>query len=389
MRKKLIRVLIIILVAVFVQGFFTAKANDDINDENELTDKISEIIGDVDFSELEKYINECSAIICKGGSVKSILVSLASGKGIDGYENIYKDLLTITFNGISDKIPVFISIFVLLVICTVFNGAASDKVGGVGEIIKFVVYSTAVSVIATIAVSIIGSAKTACERVVKIIQATFPLILAFLTASGGAAQVATYSPSALFIQNFTSVFICKTIFPVISTMLALSIVSNLSKTVKLQGLIDFLSGFIKWTIGLIGSLFTILSAIKGANAGAFDGVGLRALKYAVGTSVPIIGGVASGSADFVISAIILTKNALGAFTAVILFGAILTPVCDIVVMNLSLKLLGAITEPFGDGEIYKFIKSCVGVINHALAAIVIASLMLIITILLVITSSVI
>ena len=238
-----------------------------------------------------------------------------------------------------------------------------------------------------ISVSLVGAANDSCRQISKIIQITFPVLLAFITASGGVSQATIYSPTMLFLQNFTTVYISKILFPLISTMLALSIISNISKCIKLQGFIDFISSFMKWSIGLTGVLFSVMTTIKGFSAGAFDGAGIRTLKYAVGSTIPIVGGMLSGSADIVFSAITLTKNAFGILSVVILFGVVIKPVIEIAALTFALRLVGAITQPMTDNGTYSFIKSCVSTLNFALAGIVVVALMYILTIILIIMSS--
>ena len=213
------------------------------------------------------------------------------------------------------------------------------------------------------------------------------VLLAFITASGGTAQSAVYSPSTLFIQNFITSFICKITFPCVTTMLALSIISNINKEIKIKGFIEFLSGFMKWVTGLVGAVFTVFTAVKGFSAGVVDGIGIRTLKYAVGSSIPLVGGILSGGADVILSAFILTKNAFGIFMLILIFGAVISPIVETAALTLSLRLLGAITQPITDERTYFFIKSCVSALNHALAGLVLVAVMYAVNVLVMIAAS--
>ncbi len=387
MKKRLILAIIVLAVSFFSLNVTAVAAEENNNADKELSDKINEIIDATDFSEFEKYLDESSGVLAENTDFKSLLVALAKGQGLASDGDISKYIFSLIFIGVKNKIPILVSLFVMLVLCSVLGCFASDKPNGVSGIIKFIGYASVACTVAMISVSLVGAANDSCRQISKIIQITFPVLLAFITASGGVSQATIYSPTMLFLQNFTTVYISKILFPLISTMLALSIISNISKCIKLQGFIDFISSFMKWSIGLTGVLFSVMTTIKGFSAGAFDGAGIRTLKYAVGSTIPIVGGMLSGSADIVFSAITLTKNAFGILSVVILFGVVIKPVIEIAALTFALRLVGAITQPMTDNGTYSFIKSCVSTLNFALAGIVVVALMYILTIILIIMSS--
>lgn len=387
-RKSLIIIFVAVLfTAFFTCNFITVKADGQKDVEKELNENIDKIIGDIDFSELDEYIKDVDEAIVSQSNVSALLKKLIKGEGIGEYDNVFKYLFSLIFSGIKEKLPLFISLFVILVVCSVTGCFGSDKLEGAGELTRLIGFSIVACIVVSVSASVVASAKSTCERIVKIVQSCFPFLLAFITASGGTAQSAVYSPSTLFIQNFTTAFICKITFPCVTAMLALSIISNISKEIKIKGFIEFLSGFMKWGIGLVGAVFTIFTAVKGFSAGVIDGIGIRTLKYAVGSSIPLVGGILSGGADVILSAVTLTKNAFGILILILVFGAVIKPVVEIAALTLSLRLFGAITQPITDERTYSFIKSCVSALNHALAGVILVAVMYIVNVIVIIAAS--
>ena len=387
-RKTLFIIFVAVLFAAFCAFDFTAvKADGQKDVEKELGENIDRLIDDTNFGELDEYFKEVDEITGSRSSVSSILKKLIKGEEIYGYDNVFKYLFSLIFGGIKEKLPIFISLFVILIVCSVLGCFGPDKLDGVGELTRLIGFSIVACVVVTVGASVVSSAKSACEKTVKTVQSCFPFLLAFITASGGAAQSAVYAPSTLFIQNFTAAFICKITFPCVTLMLTLSIISNICKEIKIKGFIEFLSGFMKWGIGLVGAVFTVFTAVKGFSAGIIDGVGLRTLKYAVGSSVPLVGGILSGGADVILSAVTLTKNAFGTLIVILIFGAVVKPVVEIAALTLSLRLLGAITQPITDDRTYSFIKSCVSALNHALAGLILVAFMYVVGVLVMIAAS--
>lgn len=387
-RRSLIIIFVAVLFATFFTCNFTTVKADGQNDaEKELNENIDKIIGDIDFGELDEYIKDIDGAIISQSSVSRLLKKLIKGDGIGDYDSVFKYLFSLIFSGIKENLLVFVSLFVILVVCSVTGCFGSEKLEGVGELTRLIGFSIVACIVASLGVTVVESAKSACEKLVKTVQGCFPFLLAFITASGGTAQSAVYSPSTLFIQNFITSFICKITFPCVTTMLALSIISNINKEIKIKGFIEFLSGFMKWVTGLVGAVFTVFTAVKGFSAGVVDGIGIRTLKYAVGSSIPLVGGILSGGADAILSAFILTKNAFGIFMLILIFGAVISPIVETAALTLSLRLLGAITQPITDERTYFFIKSCVSALNHALAGLVLVAVMYAVNVLVMIAAS--
>ena len=170
-------------------------------------------------------------------------------------------------------------------------------------------------------------------------------------------------------------------------MLALSVVSNICKSVKLNGLIQFSSSTLKWLIGLIATIFSLFLTVRGLNANIHDGISMRALKYTVNSSVPVVGGILRDGLDLILASGILVKNALGGLAIIIIFGTVLAPILEIVCISLCLKLLNAVLEPLNDVRVVSFINSVCHTINFAIASVIIVSLMYIVLIILAICSS--
>lgn len=374
MRKRILLLVMVAVVILLGGESSVVFAADEVITEDKLYGEIDVILDGMDLSALEKYASEISTLLNGQTDFKTLLVDFIRGEGVAEYDDAVNYLLGLLFGGIKSKLPVFVSLLALLIFCSLMVGIAPEKSNGMREVCEFIALAVVVTTVATVSVSVIYSARDACINVSKLMQISFPFLLALTTASGGAAQAAVYSPTALFIDNFVSVYVCEVMFPMLVAMLAVTVVSNISKRVKFKGFIDFLSSFMKWTIGLIGVVFSIFLTVKGLNAGAFDGVSVKTLKYALSSSVPIVGGVLGGGADVVLAAVALTKNALGTLSVVLVFGVVILPIIEISSLIFALRLVNAVAQPLSGDSTYSFINSCVSVLNHAFAGVVLVAL---------------
>lgn len=385
---------LIIVALIFFGDFYTVFADGE-NGKNgaqseaiaSLEDNISQITESVDFGEMEKFIDDISGFTDKKLSVKDIVYKFVRGESVVEYQTVFKYVGSLLFAEVKSRLPALLSLLSVLLLCSLLGCLNTERLGsGVGEIVHFVGYAAIVTTVTALCYSLVSSALSAVDKVSSVVQAVFPALLALMISTGATAQAALYSPTALFIDGFTTIFIKNFTFPCVLAMLALSVVSNITKTVKLKGFIDFLSGIMKWGIGLAATVFSLFLTVKGISGGLADGVTVRTLKYALNSSVPLVGGILSGGADVVVAAASLVRGALGLTTLVIVFGVVLMPVIKIAALTLALRVVNAVAQPFSSDRVYSFINSAVSVLHHALAGLLLATLMYVVTIIMIVLS---
>lgn len=385
---------LIIVALIFFGDFYTVFADGE-NVKNDaqseaiasLEDNISQITESVDFGEMEKFIDDISGFTDEKLSVKDIVYKFVRGESVVEYQTVFKYVGSLLFAEVKSRLPALLSLFSVLLLCSLLGCLNTERLGsGVGEIVHFVGYAAIVTTVTALCYSLVSSALSAVDKVSAVVQAVFPALLALMISTGATAQAALYSPTALFIDGFTTIFIKNFTFPCVLAMLALSVVSNITKTVKLKGFIDFLSGIMKWGIGLAATVFSLFLTVKGISGGLADGVTVRTLKYALNSSVPLVGGILSGGADVVVAAASLVRSALGLTTLVIVFGVVLMPVIKIAALTLALRVVNAVAQPFSSDRVYSFINSAVSVLHHALAGLLLATLMYVVTIIMIVLS---
>ena len=385
---------LIIVALIFFGDFYTVFADGE-NGKNgvqseviaSLEDNISQITESVDFGEMEKFIDDISGFTDEKLSVKDIVYKFVRGESVVEYQTVFKYVGSLLFAEVKSRLPALLSLLSVLLLCSLLGCLNTERLGsGVGEIVHFVGYAAIVTTVTALCYSLVSSALSAVDKVSSVVQAVFPALLALMISTGATAQAALYSPTALFIDGFTTIFIKNFTFPCVLAMLALSVVSNITKTVKLKGFIDFLSGIMKWGIGLAATVFSLFLTVKGISGGLADGVTVRTLKYALNSSVPLVGGILSGGADVVVAAASLVRGALGLTTLVIVFGVVLMPVIKIAALTLALRVVNAVAQPFSGDRVYSFITSAVSVLHHALAGLLLATLMYVVTIIMIVLS---
>ena len=233
----------------------------------------------------------------------------------------------------------------------------------------------------------ISITKSSIESMTKQMDLLFPILLTLMTASGGTVSASVYRPAVAFLSVGISNVFLQIVLPITTLIIVFTVIANLSPAVRLHKFCDFFKSCNKWTIGLCLTIFTLFMSIQGITSAGFDGVSLRAAKYAIGNSIPIIGGFLKDGVDLVLAGCVLIKNAIGIWGIVLIFATILAPALQLVAYSLFLKLTAGITEPVSDTRISSFISGLSGGVNYLIASIFCVGFMFFLSIFLLICSS--
>ena len=82
----------------------------------------------------------------------------------------------------------------------------------------------------------------------------------------------------------------------------------------------------KWAIGLFTVVFSFFLGLNGLNSGYLDGLGYKTAKYALGTTLPLVGSVVGEGMNLIVASAAIIKNALGALTVLIVFSVAVIPI---------------------------------------------------------------
>ena len=388
-RKKtaVIILLILIFISVFTGG--TVKAEDGSESDGNLESTVSDMLDKLDLSELENYSQILDGFESfKGKTFKEKLIMLMKGDIQGEYSSVFSMIFSGIIDNIKSKMPVFISIFGLLILCGIINMVKPQFKGkSVSEIAYFLTFAVVISLTAYLIYEATDSAVSAIETMTNQIEIIFPIMLTLMTVTGGTSSVGVYNPAMLFVSNSIVIIIKNVVFPIVTLMYVISVVGNLGGSIKLKSLYNFFQSLAKWIIGLITAVFSVFITVQGLTAGMYDGISLRAIKYTVNSSLPIVGGLIKDGMDMILASAVLIKNAVGTVAIILIFSAILEPVITVIAISLLLKLLAAVTEPISDKRMTDFLGSVSNTLNFTLAGTVIIALMYFIIIVLLICSA--
>ena len=320
----------------------------------QLQEEVQKLLEALDTEELEAYLATLPQY--EGSDLKEMLASIVTGDFSLDYSSLWQSVLALVWEEGKVMLPAFAVILAVTLLCGILNSAKNGFLKStMTDIIHFAAYLSVGAVLLSVLISVLQAGFSAIGSMQRQMQIIYPILLTLIAASGGAVSAGIYRPAVAFLSSAVCEMFTAVVLPTSVVVIVLTFVGSLSDEVKTSKLGDFFKSINKWLIGLALGILGIFLTVQGIAAAQYDGISLRAAKYLVSGSVPIVGGFLSGGLDLVLAGSALIKNAVGSFAVFLLFGAILRPVLLFAAFQLFLRLSAAVAEPVG-GRISAFLS---------------------------------
>ena len=387
-RFPILLALLVVVILVFCQtgtvnaSAYTAEEQAALD---RLEEQVEDLLASLDTAELEEYLQTLSQF--DGKDVREMLADLVTGDYALEYDTMWESVLALVWEEGRAMLPAFAVILAVAVLCGILNSAKSGFLhSSMSDIIHFVSYISVGAVVLAVLTNILQAAFSAIADMQRQMQIVYPLLLTLMAASGGAVSAGVFRPAVAFLASGICELFTAVVLPTSVVVVALTFAGNLSPDVRCEKLGGLFKSVNKWLIGLTLGLFTLFLTVQGIASAQYDGLSLRAVKYLVSGSVPIVGGFLSGGVDLVLAGSALIKNALGSFSVLLLFASVLRPLLLFAAFQLFLRLCAAATEPVG-GKISSFLTSLANDCGFFIAGLLCVAFLHFLTILLLVCSS--
>lgn len=197
-----------------------------------------------------------------------------------------------------------------------------------------------------------------------------PVIAGIMVASGKTITATSYHTTMLFASQLIAQISANFLVPVISTILGISVLSSVTFRLKLNNICELIHKFIKWLLGFLVSCFVGVLTIQNLVTAPADSLGTGAMKLAISSFVPIIGGALSDAFSTVQGCLKLLKSSVGAFGIIAGTVMFLPIILECVMWIISLNLCHCAAQVFESKKPAMLVKSACKVIETMLAVII-------------------
>lgn len=378
----------ILIVTVILPAVASAAEQEDGREE--LAQNIEDVLGGLDLSALQQYLDENSDsyLFNFGDNATEIIEYLIKGNVGTDYSGYISEIFSVIFSNVVSLLPAFAEVTAIALLCAVFTGAEGNVLGkSTSRVVRLACYSLIVVIIASALAAVVAECVSGIESLRKQMEIIAPILITLTVLTGGTGSAAIYQPSAVFLSGAAVEIISGFIFPATIAAAVLNFMSKINPQITFTGMAKLIKSIMKWVMGITVTVFSVFLTLQSSAASLFDGVLFKATKYIIGNSVPIVGGFLSGGFDLLTAAGLLIKNSVGVCGIVMLVAQIAGPLVLLISFSLLLKLVGAIVQAAGEGDIFNLLSDLSSDVEYFIAGLLTVSFMYSLIIMLIINSA--
>lgn len=262
------------------------------------------------------------------------------------FEKIIGEIAQTAENNAAPPLKGLISITAILLICSMLSVYKGSLSSGVSDAINITAALCISGAVVVPAVELIGSASQLIVTASNVMLAYVPAVVTLMLSSGGAVSSASYYTAVLAGEGVCQLS-SRLLAPFMNLFLGLSVTSGISPEIHLEGLIQTVSKAARWLLTFAMTIFTAVLGVKQVITSSLDTVSNRAVRFAVGSFVPVVGSALSEAYNTVRGSVSILKSGLGVF-AIIAVAAVFMPIIIRSVMWIVTLWLGkSVAEVLG------------------------------------------
>ncbi len=333
-----------VLMFLLVMGALLTHAQAQEGIQQVISEETARLIERMDLTEIVEQAPEMDVV--------RILKDAVQGDfSIDG-EGLTQAVRRTLVGKASGLIPRMVRILGITVLCAALLRLRSlTGRDGISRLMETLAYLCMILPVAYDFSALLAQGRAVTERMVNFYQAVLPTMLALMTSMGGAHSAMMMSELSLTATGFLAGFVETVLFAVLGFAAALACLNNFAPEIRLGRALKLLRTGIHWCLGISFTVFLGLLTAQGATSSSYDGVTLRAAKYAIDKFVPVVGGVFKDTADTLVGCSVVVKNAVGVVGLAGLALLILEPCLEILMTLSAYRLCAAALDPLGETRI--------------------------------------
>ena len=358
----IISILLLLFPSVIALGEEDIKPND-IEGVEEFDNYINnfktryDLLNDIDFS---KYIEE----------------TFKNGNGELNIKEISKTVIKYAVKEIYASIKIM-ALLAVMVLLTSFLMSLQEAFSGNNliNISFYAIYGLIMMLLMKNMLIGVEECKEIIESLSNFMVVLIPLLLTMLIGIGGFTEAVAMDPIVIAVVNICVTIVVDFLLPAILIVTVLKLINNLSDEDKLTKLTALFNSVIKYTQGIMLTIFITVLTIRGVTTRTFDKVAVETAKFAVDNFVPVVGGALSDAVTSVAYYSLLIKNSLSSVGLIVIVLLILTPIIKLFILSLINKFTAAILEPIGNKKIIESINEVGNSLMQIISCVVVVSLM--------------
>lgn len=221
------------------------------------------------------------------------------------------------------SISMILALILLNAIFTAFRVSLGDR--PLAAVLDVVSTLCVCMIIVAPVVEFVGRAVAVIRGATTFLLSYIPIMAGIMVASGQALSSAAFSSMMIALGDVIAHLSSSFFVPLLNIFLAISVVCAISPRFRFAGLCELFSKVVKWVLGFVMTIFSGILTTKSLLGATADSVNSKAMKFILGSFVPIVGGALGDAFLTVQGCVKILKSGVGAFF-IIAVGFIFLPV---------------------------------------------------------------
>lgn len=364
-------IFLFLIIFIFNIGVVYSNTTDENSDYVEdLYANTYDTIDNLDLSKLDELLDGLEDNNIFVHNISDTIKDIINGNFDIDADNLFSYVLSVVFGNLKSIFPICILILIVTIIVRILMSFSPEIFkDGIADIINFVAIGVIVVVLGRYVISVNGIINSTINTMQSIQNIIFPILLTMMGAIGATSSVAIYTPITTILNTTVSMIMTKFLYPLYLLSFALIVVSVITKRIKLDKFITFISTLFKTSLGFVFTLFSGIFVIKGISAGKYDSVSIYTTKFAVKNYIPLIGSYLSEGFNYIMLSSVLVKNAIGLAGVILILVVVLSPVVYLLVLKLLLGLTASFVDVLGCNTISSIVDKVAKIMVFPIAII--------------------
>lgn len=207
--------------------------------------------------------------------------------------------------------------------------------------------------------------------------AMLPTVTMLLAATGNVTAAALTGQSMTLLCTVLEYLFSRVVFPLIAFSSGLCITGCIFGEKTAMSLSALLHKTASFVTVFFMSLLVFVTGVRSTLAAAADSIGIRTVKFAVGSFIPYVGGAVSEAVNAVGAGLGYVKNTCGIISVVVIFLLMLPPLISILLSKAVLGISCCVAQILDCSIEARLLSQLGGIYNCMLALIVSASVVFI------------
>lgn len=371
------------LLALIVVGQFILAAPQTVQAQTEEGRAVSALsfeqgLEQIDLHAMEEYKRQVDSEInnyMQGVSIKQWIIDFMQGKWEFDWGDTAKRLLQLMMGEVVANSGLLAKLLVLCVLSALLMNLQESFSTDVARIAYLACYLALITLAVASFKIVLDIGQDTISNMVGFMTAMLPQMLVLTAGLGAVNSAAMLFPMLMTTATALGNAINNIVFPLIILSAVVSIMNNMSETIKLQRLGKFFTQIAQVTLGFFLTLFVGMLTMRALYASVLDKTALRATRFVSDNALPVIGKMFSDTIEVAAGYIVMLKQALGVVGVLIILAMIIMPVVKVTAIALIYKLAAAMAEPLGDSRTAAVLESMSAHLFLMLGAVVAVALM--------------